>query len=368
MEERYENRLKSLRVARGVSQSELAETVGLTRQAIYMIEASRYLPNATTALRIAKALQCKVEDLFALDEGPQKVEAELLEEASSGGRMKLWKVGGRTWALPLTTLEESADALATSTVRKAKSQRKVVLQSLQDPADIENQVAVAGCDPALSILADRLHRGREVTRVFVWPMGSTDALMNLARKKVHVAGTHLRGPSGEFNRPFLRKHLGRRKLTVVTLAFWEVGLVVARGNPKAIRSVSDLARRDVRIANREKGSGARQLLDRKLEEEGVSPRKVQGYRTVHSTHQEVARRVLEGAADAAVAPLVMARLFGLGFVTLADERYDLVAPAELVAAHRGVQRLLDALTSRSVRRELEALGGYDTQHSGEIVV
>ena len=93
--ERYESRLKSFRAARGLSQSELAEKVGLTRQAIYMIEAGRYLPNATTALRLSRALGCKVEDLFLLEEELPSVEAELLE--GSGDRVKLWKVGGRSF-------------------------------------------------------------------------------------------------------------------------------------------------------------------------------------------------------------------------------------------------------------------------------
>jgi putative molybdopterin biosynthesis protein len=84
-------------------------------------------------------------------------------------------------------------------------------------------------------------------------------------------------------------------------------------------------------------------------------------------HTEVARRVLEGAADAAVAPLAIARLLGLQFIPLETERYDLIVPKELIEGHPSVQRLLDALSSRAVRSELDALGGYDTTHTGEVV-
>jgi molybdate-binding protein/DNA-binding XRE family transcriptional regulator len=366
-----------VRSARGLSQAELAESVGLTRQAIYMIEASRYLPNATTALRLARALQCKVEDLFLLEEDLQRVEAELLAEpgeAASADRMKFWKVGDRGFALPLSELGEpsrgllAADALM-SPPRDARknAKRKVVLQALEDPEALERQIAVAGCDPALFVIADRMLRGPDPVPVVVWSMGSTDALVELGRRTVHLAGVHLRDPSGEFNLPFLRKHLGRRRTTVVTLAFWQMGLVVSSGNPKSIRSVEDLARKDVRVVNRERGSGARQLLDRRLAEAGIPSRKVTGYDSVLRLHTGVAQRVLEGAADAAVAPLAVARILGLDFVPLEVERYDLVVPKELADEHPSVQRLLDALSSRAVRRELDALGGYDTTHTGEVV-
>ncbi len=376
--DRYQSRLKTVRTARGLSQAELAESVGLTRQAIYMIEASRYLPNATTALRLARALDCKVEDLFQLEEDLQSVEAELLGEsgeAASADRMKLWKVGDRSWALPLSELGEpsrglqAADALVSPSSRDAgkKAKRKVALQALEDPTALERQIAVAGCDPALFVIADRMLRGPDPVPVVVWSMGSTDALVELGRRTVHLAGVHLRDSSGEFNLPFLRRHLGRRRTTVVTLAFWEMGLAVSPGNPKSIRAVEDLARKDVRVVNRERGSGARQLLDRRLAEAGIPSRKVAGYDSVLRLHTEVARRVLEGAADAAVAPLAVARILGLDFVPLETERYDLVVPKDLADEHPNVQRLLDALSSRAVRRELDALGGYDTTHTGEVV-
>ena len=367
--ERYESRLKRFRGARGLSQAELAERVGLTRQAIYMIEAGRYLPNATTALRLARSLGCKVEDLFLLEEELPSLEAELLE--GSGDRVKLWKVGGRFRALPLSATGDSsrgllsADGIVAERRRGAKA--KALFQTLDDPANLERQIAVAGCDPALFVIADRLMRGPDPVPVVVWSMGSTDALSELAKETVHLAGVHLRDSSGDFNLPFLRKHLGRKRMTVVTLAFWQMGLAVALGNRKSIRSVEDLARKGVRIVNRERGSGARQLLDRRLAEAGLSGRELSGYDTVVRLHTEVGRRVLEGTADAGVTPLAVARLLGLDFIPLETERYDLVMPKELADGHPTVQRLLEILSTRTVRRELDALGGYDTTHTGELV-
>jgi molybdate-binding protein len=96
-------------------------------------------------------------------------------------------------------------------------------------------------------------------------------------------------------------------------------------------------------------------------------RAIGGYENVLRLHTDVARRVLEGGADAAIAPLAVARLLGLDFVPLETERYDLVVPKDVAEEHPGVQRLLDALSTSAVRRELDALGGYDTTHTGEVV-
>jgi molybdate-binding protein/DNA-binding XRE family transcriptional regulator len=366
--ERYESRLKSFRAAKGVSQIELAEKVGLTRQAIYMIEAGRYLPNATTALRLARALGCRVEDLFVLEEELPSMEAELLVDSTD--RVKLWRAGGRFRALALSARGDasrgllSADAIVSE--RRGRS-KTALLQPLEDRVVLERQIAVAGCDPALFVIADRLMRAPDPLPVVVWSMGSTDALSELAKETVHIAGVHLRDSSGDFNLPFLRRHFGRKRMTVVTLAFWQMGLVVSSGNRKSIRSIEDLARKGVRIVNRERGSGARQLLDRRLSQAGISARDLAGYDRVFGLHTEVAREVFEGRADAAVAPLAIARLLGLDFVPLETERYDLVMTRGLADEHPSVQRLLEALSTKAVRRELDALGGYDTTHTGELV-
>src|SRR5262245_8874144 len=60
----FDDRIRAARLERGLSQGELAEAVGLTRQAVYAIESNRYPPNVTVALRLAQALGRHVEDLF----------------------------------------------------------------------------------------------------------------------------------------------------------------------------------------------------------------------------------------------------------------------------------------------------------------
>jgi len=135
----------------------------------------------------------------------------------------------------------------------------------------------------------------------------------------------------------VRKHLGSADVTLVTFAAWEAGLLVARGNPRKLRGIGDLARRGVAIVNREAGSGARLLLDERLRAAGVPPSRVKGYHDEVGSHLEVGRRVAEGRADAGLGVEAIARLLDLGFVPVRTERYDLVIPTPLLDSHPGAQ-------------------------------
>jgi molybdate-binding protein len=154
--------------------------------------------------------------------------------------------------------------------------------------------------------------------------------------------------------------------TVVTFAEWHQGFVVARGNPKAIRKVEDLARRGVRLINREDGSGARTLLNALVRRAGIPSKSLHGWNIEASSHLAVARNVAEGRADVGISVEAAARLFGLTFIPLQAERYDLVIPTDAIHQHAGLNRFLDALSSRAFRAEIEALGGYDTQETGQV--
>ncbi len=375
-----ENRVRAARIEQGLSQADLAEAAGVTRQAVYSIESNHYLPNVTTALRLARTLDRRVEDLFGFEPAGTLLDGDLLGQKQGAPlttRAKVWSVGNRTLVLPVASLgagltySTPADGLIVGPAEprgRSGGTRRVRVQLLQDARVVRQQVVVAGCDPAIQLVAERLRQHREPAPVLGWPMGSTAAVKALKRGEVHVAGLHVMDPrSGEANLPFVRRHLGDQAVTLVTFASWEAGLLVKGGNPKAIRGPADLVRRDVRLVNREEGSGARLLLDQRLEAEGIKVASVRGYGDVVSSHLDVGRRVAEGAADAGVGVEAIAGLLGLGFIPLQTERYDLVIPSAFLSGHPGVGRLLDALVSREVRAEIDALGGYSTRDTGKVV-
>src|SRR5262249_16828676 len=115
--------------------------------------------------------------------------------------------------------------------------------------------------------------------------------------------------------------------------------------------------------NRQRGAGTRVLLDHELGQRGISPGAVDGYAREEPTHLAVAAAVAAGRADAGLGIMAAARAFGLGFVPVPPEPYDLwVTPdamdAPLLAPVWGLlhwDRFQAAVTE---------LGGYTTKEMG----
>lgn len=361
MKKRPPNCVRDRREARGLSQTALADATGLSRQSVGSIEAGRATPAVDVALRIASALDCRVEDLF----GPKTDEQRILTEPSSkhaAGRVVLAHIAGR-WVshrLDRGGMRQCADALATK-----RRGARLEVDLTRPSVDIRANVLVMGCASGLALLADRVN-SRPGPGRFVWlPRSSTEALEALACDQVHVAGVHLvDSKTGEANVADVRRIVGDRGVVLITLARWEVGLVVPSGNPKKIRSAVDLGRRGVRVVSREPGSGARRLLERELRAAGV-PLEVCSSGVEVNSHFEVAQAVASGAGDVGVASHDAAIELGMAFVPLTEERYDLAVFPETLDDPR-IQRFFDALSAAGLRRELSSLG-YDVRSCGDRV-
>ena len=374
----FQNHLKSVRTQKGFSQSELATRAGLTRQAVSSIESNVYLPTTGVALRLASVLACRVEDLFSLAGNDDVIEGKLVgvlpsyDPDHSLVRVKVATVGTRTVVRPVTGLGEvlSYSVPADGYVVEAHGQTSgatVRVKLSRDPRAIEQEISVAGCDPAIFLAGEHMRRRKDQTSVVGWTMGSMAALHALQRGEVHVAGLHLFDPTtGESNLPFLRRALKGSNYEVVTFATWEEGLLVRAGNPKSIRAVSDVADPSVTLVNREEGAGARLLLDQRLRAAGVNQDQVKGYGTIVASHFEIARAIASRQADVGVGIRSAAQLFKLDFVPLQTARYDLVVPKAYLKSHPTLAHLFETLVSRPFRNEIEALGGYDTSETGKL--
>ncbi|MGD0361548.1 MAG: substrate-binding domain-containing protein [Bryobacteraceae bacterium] len=370
------NHLTAHRQRRGFSAADLARRAGISRQTIYAIESGSYIPNTAVALRLARTLEVRVEDLFALPTDapvvPLPTEKVTLLPQSDGARagdpMQLCRVDRRTLAVPPSPVPwylPTADAVLVGDagdVPPAGKTLKATVQLFHHEYDLANRILVAGCDPGISVLARHLLRaGVELVAAH---RNSTEALALLKQGVVHVAGTHLRSEDGgESNLPAIHDLFARNSVAVVSLAIWEEGLVVARGNPKSIRAVADFARPDVSIVNREPGAGSRKLLDAYLARLGIAAGKVSGYDRLAAGHLPASWQVRTGNADCCMATRAAARVFGLDFIALETRRYDLAIRRPHLD-HPPVAALLDTLNRAAFRRELEGLGGYDTREAG----
>lgn len=362
-------RLRQIRKARGVSAAELARRVGVSRQTIYAIEDERYVPNTTVSLQLSRALQVSVEEIFFLSEEKptEALEAELLASDMQQGEEKFVRVcgvNGRSVAVPV-----SFPPAYLPTADGAIESRKKRTVSVRTPGSFSgdgNRLLLAGCDPALSLLNDELHSsGFEIIGV---PCSSRRALQWLKQGVVHAAGSHLRDrATGVYNVPIVRQLLPETPLQVITFAMWEQGLATRRGNPKNIRTLAELGSHGMTIINREKGSGSRDLLDSGLRRLGIQPDQVGGYNSIANGHLAAAYAVATDAADCCIVSRSAAHYFGLDFIPLAVERFDLTfteAALDLPAA----KALLDLLNRSTLRKKLQCIAGYDTAHTGEILI
>jgi putative molybdopterin biosynthesis protein len=372
METRTE--LNAIREQRGISAAQLAKLAEVSRQTVYAIEAGNYVPNTALALHLAKILEVRVEDLFQLEgesaAPPPPVTVDLLsnqEAPRKGQPVQLCRVGKRMIGVSAVSQPIMLPLADGVVVQSSSRNHQAEVQVFPGEMEEAKRLLVAGCDPGISLLSHHLARFNDIDMV-VASSSSQQALEWLKQGKVHVAGSHLRdAATGEYNLPVVKRMFPGGAVKVVTFAVWEQGLVMQSGNPKHIRAMEDLARTDVRIINREKGAGSRALLDTKLRSAGIAPDRVKGYDRVAYGHLPAALAVSLGEADCCIATRSAARAFGLAFVPLAVERYDLVMRRQYLRLP-AVQALLDLLNRAAMRRKLEILAGYDTSHTGEVLV
>jgi putative molybdopterin biosynthesis protein len=368
-----ETRLAQVRKGRGIQAADLARRVHVSRQTIYAIEAGTYVPNTEVALHLARELEVTVDELFAIrqepEPSPESMKAEVLSAAipEKGKAVRVCRVGTHWVAVPVSAspyFMPEADGIIKRTGR-ANGSAELVVFSKNDAT--QKRLVLAGCDPAMGLLS-RMVVGISGVEIVSASASSKLALSWLKEGKVHIAGSHLEDPkTGEFNVPFIRREFPDEDFTVVTFARWEEGLVLAAGNPKRVRKVEDLARKNLRFVNREPGSGSRALLDKLLEKSGIDSRRVQGYDWVAYGHLAAAYCVLSREADVCLATRSAAKTFNLDFVPLRSERYDFVMRRRTTELH-AVKAFMDVLQRATLRRKLEVLAGYDTSQTGTVLV
>ena len=367
-ETQLHNTVRRYRRDLGLSQEALGDRVGVSRHAIMAIEAGRQVPSTTLTLRLADTFDCAVKDLFRLDpitelqvRLPPPRPAAPASPPSPSSRVAVGRVGGGWTAHPLPAQATgAADAIVVE--GGAAGFRSARVRPVRGMRQLERNVLVAGCAPLLANLAHRVGEGSEDARATWIPASSHRALELLAAGMVHIAGLHLSGgASSQANVEAVRRRFPGRRMLVVNLTRWRQGFVVAARNPLDIRDAADLLRPGVRVVGREPGTGADELFARLLADEPGGQPDFSG--PVAEGHLDVARRVHCGAADAGVAIESAALAWGLGFVPLVEERFDLVIPAS-IAETPPVSRFLDTLDDPGFRAEAASLPGYDTSISG----
>ena len=345
----------------------------MSRQTIYAIEAGTYIPNTEVALKLARELKTTVEELFSTQEeflsSSGLLPTELLSSAApaKGQPVRISKIGSRWVSVPVSAIPYYLPE-ADGVIGRVNYGGRANLAVFDQEEAFQKRLVLAGCDPATNLLARMVERitGIEIVTAAA---SSKLALEWLKEGKVHIAGSHLEDPeTGEYNLPFLKHEFPGEDFRVVTFAQWEEGLVVARRqSERRSGRLSTWRRRTCgsRIASRDRE--AARCWMKCWASAGVRAGQVEGYHRISYGHLAAAYTVASEEADCCLATRSAARTFGLDFVPLRFERYDLVMrkqTMELPAA----QAFLDVLQRGTLRKRLEVLAGYDTSRTGAVLV
>ena len=366
-------RLRLARQARGFSQQQLAGMAGVSRQAVSAVESGLSDPSLRVALALARALGMTVEEVFGpASPAPQVVARPVAPLGGPGARVTLAPMGDGFVALPLSGATVSragflpAGGLAAGPGGPGGTDRGPGAGEQVRPVGPPRPTLVAaGCDPALPLLENPLGLLDPPVAFSWWPSSSREALGLAATGLVHAAGVHLRGQNGEYNTGPAAELLPQGG-EVTGFCSWREGLLLRPDLADGIAGVGDVARRGLRLVNREPGAEARTVLDRELAGLGIEAWRLPGYGTRATGHLEVAAAIAAGLADAGIASEPAALAYGLAFVPLTVEHFDLVIPAGQ-AESREVQGLLRVLSSPWLLDQVASLPGYDAGRCGEHV-
>jgi len=225
-------------------------------------------------------------------------------------------------------------------------------------------VVIGSIDPGLTELAARQPKSFFVRLL---PLSSLDSLIALRQGLCDMSACHLLDPqSGQYNRSFVRHLFPSQPMALLQVYRREEGFIVPPSNPLRLRSVEDLAQPQIRLVNREPGSGVRQWLDCHLQQLGLSPTQISGYAHVVQSHRAVAQAIQSGQANAGIGLATSAKEFGLEFIPLYEEPYEIVMP-RATTTERRYAPFFDYFHSGEFRATLRHLEGYVVpQRSGEI--
>ncbi|MBQ6440376.1 MAG: molybdopterin biosynthesis protein [Mogibacterium sp.] len=236
---------------------------------------------------------------------------------------------------------------------------------LCSPEEIDRTIVCTGShDMLLDVISDMMSGEAEGVRLSSTHIGSLGGLMALQRGEAHITPSHLLDEeTGIYNVSYIRSLFPGEKMVLVKGVGRVQGLMTAPGNPLGIKGIDDLTR--VKYVNRQRGAGTRVLLDYRLKQAGISPEEIDGYDTEAATHMAVAAQVAGGEADCGMGVYSAAHAMGLDFIPVGNEEYDFVMRPETLELPE-MQSFLRLLTCEEFKAELEKLGGYTAEHTGEI--
>lgn len=191
--------------------------------------------------------------------------------------------------------------------------------------------------------------------------GSFDGLARLGNRSAQAAGLHIRESDG-WNRTALRHAVGEAPVVLVEIARRQRGLLLAP-TARGIDSIATLERRKVVL--RQDNAASLREFDNRLTAAGLTRDDISALPQRARTEEELAVTLHDGKAEAGFGLGALSGLYGLGFVPLYDERFDL-AVWRRAWFDEPLQNLMAFLGTKICRDRAAEMGGYDLSGFGTI--
>lgn len=328
------DRVRLLRLARGLTQAQLAERAEVSRQLVGAVEAERHLPRVDAAVRLAAALSTTVEELLAPD---TREVVGVVEDPVEGALVRIGRVGERLVCVPAAGSGEGW-ASADAQIRDRAVQ----------PFHVERPtLVVAGCDPVIGLIS-RLLEVAGGPRVLPVATSSATAAVVLADGRSHAVTVHGPQVDAEVPSTVRRWHVAR----------WRVGLAA----PADLGTgwIADALTGRIPVVHREHGAGSQAAFERARAAEVEVPEPIRGPKV--GDHASAAWRA---ASDRMVAVTIEPAALANGLVFHPLETHT--SQLWVDAAHADnplLHAFLHELVGERVHRRLGAIGGYDLTDNG----
>jgi len=246
--------------------------------------------------------------------------------------------------------------------------KKVKVKLLRSREEIKNTLVCIGShDPIVDIASDLFHMKNEKYFLSSAHVGSMGGILALKGCETHISPIHLLDmEDGSYNISYIKKYLGDKPMVLIKGVKRIQGIIVPKGNPLDIKSLTDIVVKGRRFVNRQRGSGTRLLLDFNLKKNDINPKDIIGYEREEFTHIAVAAVIAAGDADCGLGVYSAAELMGLDFIALGNEEYDFAVPVEFLDMDM-ISEFIKVIKTDEFKGELHKLGGYDYSEIGEII-
>lgn len=234
------------------------------------------------------------------------------------------------------------------------------------PSIKRKKLILSGQDVVLDLLGKYIEKNTS-TKVLRSHEGSFNGVMSLYNGECDIASLHLYdGDTEDYNTPYLKKIFVSHPYILFNLISRRAGFYVQKGNPLQIQSFEDFKTKSLRLINREKGSGARTLLDEQLRIHQIAPSLIEGYNEEERSHLDVASAVANGRADVGIGIEKTSKLVEVDFIPLIRERFDIVL-LKTPENQQLIEWVKEILNLEDFQAEVGRLGDYDVSQMGHIL-